>query len=331
MDSQLVAFCNSNQKYFDSDIFKKKFLGYLELVLKRRVNLIETQLVALEDDLLVVSSKEALDLSIRKPKFTMFQRLAAMLPILLPTLKETREFHTSIFLGDAPLDRSYSGIAMSSCSPSALLVPDAHYLMSFGYTTPLGIKCRSFEYSADRIGKVYWRGSLSGPFNLEKPMENQRFKFVYETINNPVMDARITRIPEYHQRSLTPYLASLGNMFSPPEPFINNLNYNYAVDIDGHANSWDAFFLKLAAGLPILKIESKFGFRQWYYDDLVDGYNFISILSDNMERRLADVLSASKVQLQSLSRAARSLVGRYPYNSVVKKYQAEVLEFCLRD
>jgi hypothetical protein len=53
--------------------------------------------------------------------------------------------------------------------------------------------------------------------------------------------------------------------------------YRYQIDIDGNSNAWSGLFIKLLTGSPVLKIQSRKGYRQWYYDKLVPWYNFVPI------------------------------------------------------
>ena len=63
--------------------------------------------------------------------------------------------------------------------------------------------------------------------------------------------------------------------------------FRYHIDIDGASNAWRSLFLKLLSGSPVVKVESAWGFRQWYYDRLVPWVNYVPVRSD-----LADFIEA---------------------------------------
>jgi hypothetical protein len=56
--------------------------------------------------------------------------------------------------------------------------------------------------------------------------------------------------------------------------------YRYQIDIDGNANAFIGCFVRLLTGSPILKVASRDGFRQWYYDRLVPWRNYVPVAAD---------------------------------------------------
>jgi hypothetical protein len=60
-------------------------------------------------------------------------------------------------------------------------------------------------------------------------------------------------------------------------PIIRFMDYKYSVDIDGNSSSWPGLFTKLLMKNAVIKVASREGFRQWYYDRLIPWQNFIPL------------------------------------------------------
>ena len=56
--------------------------------------------------------------------------------------------------------------------------------------------------------------------------------------------------------------------------------WRYQIDIDGNSNAWEGLFTKLLTGSLVLKVESAFGFRQWYYDRLLPWRHVVPVAKD---------------------------------------------------
>ncbi len=51
-------------------------------------------------------------------------------------------------------------------------------------------------------------------------------------------------------------------------------------DIDGFTNAWSNFMQRLKLGCCVLKVDSQFGFRQWYYDQIQPWVHYVPIKAD---------------------------------------------------
>lgn len=65
-----------------------------------------------------------------------------------------------------------------------------------------------------------------------------------------------------------------------PVPAIDQMQYQYLIDIDGWSNSWSGLFQKLLLGSTILKVTSRKGAKQWYYDRMVPFETHLPVKSD---------------------------------------------------
>jgi hypothetical protein len=64
------------------------------------------------------------------------------------------------------------------------------------------------------------------------------------------------------------------------KPYVSSLEFQkfrYQIDIDGYTSAWSALFQKLATGSTVLKVGSRDGWRQWYYDKLVPWENYVPV------------------------------------------------------
>lgn len=69
-------------------------------------------------------------------------------------------------------------------------------------------------------------------------------------------------------------------LIGAPVPALSWGQRRYAIDIDGNGNAWDNFFHRLLLGCCVIKVESHFGYRQWYYDRLQPGEHFVPVRRD---------------------------------------------------
>src|SRR5215469_1921613 len=60
--------------------------------------------------------------------------------------------------------------------------------------------------------------------------------------------------------------------FVPPDE-LAKVKYN--IDVDGHTNAWGALFTKLLSGSPVLKVASRAGYTQLYYERLKPWVNYV--------------------------------------------------------
>jgi hypothetical protein len=58
------------------------------------------------------------------------------------------------------------------------------------------------------------------------------------------------------------------------------INDKFALDIDGHTNTWSNFLVRMHLGCCVLKIASQHGYRQWYYDRIRPWEHFVPVRAD---------------------------------------------------
>jgi hypothetical protein len=172
------------------------------------------------------------------------------------------------------------GLAFCDARPEFKLVPDHTFLVSCGEKN---LTRHYLEHDipwSERLPRALWRGSTTG-----MPAENgwrglDRIALCELAARYPDrFDAGITRIVQINDLNEISAIRASGLMkdFMSPKQFHH---YRYQIDIDGNTNSWSGLFQKLLTGSAVLKVASRRGFRQWYYDRLVPWHNFVPVATD---------------------------------------------------
>ena len=189
----------------------------------------------------------------------------------------------------------FESVSFCSRHPKACLIIDDEFAFTRGY--------QDFKLAADTVRRpwgerkpdFFWRGSTTGlrahePLEHE-PKENdaaedwtwlQRLALCRSAREAEVerfCDVGLTRVVQIGEPSLVRRIETSGFM-KPSVERTEFVKHQYVFDIDGNSNSWSGLYCSLYGGACVLKVESPHGFRQWYYDDLVAGRNYIPIKRD---------------------------------------------------
>jgi hypothetical protein len=186
---------------------------------------------------------------------------------------------------------SLPGLAFCDFRQGYYLIPDSTYISYDLY------KNHRIEFRADeipwhaRVPMAYWRGSASGlPADQSigwRSIPRVRLCKI-GAANLDVIDAGITDISEIHTDDPAARTdIEARNLMRPRVPPQTYRRFRYQIDIDGHSNAWEGFYLRLLTGSPVLKVASQLGFTQWYYDRLRPWKNFVPVktgMSDLVEK-----------------------------------------------
>lgn len=238
-----------------------------------------------------------------------------------------RGVKVAINLGDSGNeDRTMS---YSSRFPSAALIPDPDFVLSNAYAAEKRKSEGLIEKWQQRQPLAYWRGTDSGVGHYEDFKKAPRVLIAMLSRRHPeIIDARITNVePRANEMECRAFYQNNGLMtgFEPPETM---LNYQYQIDIDGNSNAWRGLFLKLISGSPVFKVESEFGFKQWYYDQLKPWINFVPLapdLSDCVDKM--NFLRGRPEMAESIARNARVLAVSMTYDAQLDLAAASMLKF----
>ena len=200
------------------------------------------------------------------------------------------------------------GLAFSDGRPDRWLIPDPVYLSEDGYRRTARHYLRQDVPWNDRYKIAFWRGATTGGEDSDDNWEMlDRVRLCRIGAAHPALfDAGLAGIVQLSEADTAAVNASgLVRKFVPETQFHE---FRYQIDIDGNTNSWPGLFQKLLTGSPVLKVASRNGHRQWYYERLVPWTNFVPVASDmsDLVEKL-EWLIAHDAEAQRIGAAGRSL------------------------
>lgn len=246
-------------------------------------------------------------------------RVLPYLHYLVASGVEAAEFVVDTSDGDQP---SLAKLRFSSPHPGDILVPDCIFHASRGYATErqaAEADAVDWNYRRDTI---VWRGTCTGggrvPWAgaaLDNAGFNQRVRLCLALRDAPGTDVRISGTDQgtwpmsYFDR------LGISGLRRPEREWLGD---KYAIDIDGWSNAWSNLLIRMLYGCCVLKVESAFGFRQWYYDRLRPWQHYVPVkadLSDLAERidwarsnamRCGEIAAEGQMLAQSLDWAGET-------------------------
>ena len=206
------------------------------------------------------------------------------------------------------------GVAYCANTDDFLLVPDNYFITTQGYSQLKELFNQQRPSWKERLPLAFWRGGTTGIRRSSSDWKSLPRVKLSEIAreHSSLIDAKLSTVVQTMSQAEAEEVRGSGLVAGPaaPEQF---LKYKYQIDIDGNSNSWPGLIQKLLTGSPVLKVESPLGFRQWYYDKLEPGRNFVPVkadlsdlidkikwLNDN-DREAEEIGSAGLLLAQSLS------------------------------
>ena len=177
-----------------------------------------------------------------------------------------------------PSDR----LLFSGSAPNALLVPDSEFYNSNAYAHVHAYKIGQRPWS-ERDQAFVWRGSTTGTedHSFGSGIERlQRVRFCLMSREIPDTDCKISKITEPLDQHRDQLELSALEICGESVAERSWADRKFAFDIDGNTNAWSNFFVRMLLGCCVLKVDSPFGFRQWYYERLTPWTHFVPIKSD---------------------------------------------------
>ncbi len=227
---------------------------------------------------------------------------------LLPMLAECRDAPTGSVALNTDDYGLEPGLAFSDARPDRWLIPDPIFLSEDAYQATARHYLRHDIPWSERYRIAFWRGATTGgEIDCERWEELDRVRLCRIAAANPsLFDAGLCGLVQLSEADISAVEASgLVRSFVPETRFHE---YRYQIDIDGNTNSWPGLFQKLLTGSPVLKVTSRHGHRQWYYDRLVPWENFVPVASDMSDLvEKVDWLIAHDAEAQRIGAAGRML------------------------
>ena len=232
-----------------------------------------------------------------------------------------------------------SGPVAGFSSPHAdsRLVPDRGFFRSAGYRAARRLAARGPQW-ADRTTEVVWRGGPNGHGLYATPDMDWRDNRLRQRVRLCLLgqvlqqgsgaaslpsDLRLVSVP-HHDVEAAARLRSSG-LLADPMPAHSWRQRQFAVDIDGYANAFSNFFLRLLFGCCVLKVASPRGFRQWYYDRLEPWVHYVPVSADlsDFEQRL-DWCRRHPRSCRDIARAGQQLAFAMTYDRERRRAVAQL-------
>lgn len=183
--------------------------------------------------------------------------------------------------GDAP---SGGRFAPSTNLPRMVPIPDPYFFRTTGFQSFRELADAEAPAWSDRSGEIVWRGTSAGHGTFDPVLGGQcaaraaqRLELILAAQRVPGVDAALSR---YGNREFRAELLEAGGFLKPLVPEESWAHRKFAIDVDGWTNTWSNLFVRMLLGCCVLKLDSKFGFRQWYYDRLIPWEHYVPVRAD---------------------------------------------------
>ncbi|MCG3268469.1 glycosyl transferase family 90 [Yoonia sp. I 8.24] len=172
--------------------------------------------------------------------------------------------------------------AYCSNSPDVVPLPDPHFFRAGGYAETDKFAATQAQDWGDRSDEIIWRGRVNNPglYSLDPALQDnpgvkQRLRMAQKCKALGVNFRFVDGVGEVVHGPLAS--AGLIGEYIPTHDWGG---MKYAIDIDGYTNAWCNFLQRLKLGCCVLKVDSQFGFRQWYYHKLTAWEHYVPISAD---------------------------------------------------
>ena len=260
-------------------------------------------------------------------------RLIGSVPMFVTCAREKLVEEGAAILNIADAAR-FPSIGYCANIDSVMLVPDPDYLSSRGYESFLKHLADNPVPWPERNQIAFWRGATTGHVDGTQPswLGLQRVKLcqTVQGAHEALFDVGISRLQLPKDDPGNEGIRAAGLV----KPFVSNLDfqkYRYQIDIDGYTSAWSALFQKLATGSTVLKVGSRDGWRQWYYDKLVPWENYVPV-----EPEMGDLVEKTRWlidhddEAERIGANGRALALSMTYDSQIRAAAETVAEWMRR-
>ena len=206
-------------------------------------------------------------------------RAAAPAWWLLNSEDEGARLTISLSDGDHP---SLGDFSFSAHDPALTLLPDSYFFRRRGYFR-LQHRAAGLAPPWDqREDGVLWRGDTNGqglfslnPALADHPGVKQRLRLALKAQSLSGIDARFVLRDGKDGAAL-----AAAGLLADRVPMFSWTGRKFALDVDGFSNAWSNLLERFHMGCCVLKVDSEFGFRQWYYDRLEPFVTHVPVKAD---------------------------------------------------
>jgi hypothetical protein len=183
--------------------------------------------------------------------------------------------------GDAP---SAARFSPSTNRTDVVPVPDPYFFRFSGFEAFRRLAERENIAWADRSDDIVWRGASSGlgtfdpVLGAQRPLQAaQRLDLILAAQKVPGVDAGLAN---YRRDEFRPELLERSGVLRAPVAEESWARRKFAIDVDGQTNTWSNLIVRMHLGCCVLKLDSKYGYRQWYYYRLVPWEHYVPVRAD---------------------------------------------------
>lgn len=220
----------------------------------------------------------------QKPE-EVFQRAATVLSVAAGSAAK-RGLPVAADISDGE-DSDAGLLSFCSYNPGAILIPDHLFNQTRGYERERELARVCVTTWDARNDQILWRGSTTGIGLISKPDLDvadaeliPRVRLCLALKNVPGTDVKLSGVTQSQDKRLDQQrLAAAGILGEFVYP-MTWYGFKFAIAIDGNSNTWSAFFTRLLMGCCVLKVDSPYGYRQWYYKDLEPWTHYVPVKAD---------------------------------------------------
>jgi hypothetical protein len=220
--------------------------------------------------------------------FRRFPLVGALLSQVAGELAEGDSLQGILDISDGTDAGNYPRLAFSSARSDTVLIPDPYLYFNDNNSVYRAYAERSVKKWVERRDIVFWRGGSGGPRLCSPDPQNprdwscqQRLRLCQAARDSRYgarLDIALSHANTIAEAYLRESLAKEG-FLKPEVPKLEFFEYRYLIDVDGWTNAW-SLLDKLIGAAVLLKVDSAFGYRQWFYDRLIPWENYIPLAAD---------------------------------------------------
>lgn len=178
--------------------------------------------------------------------------------------------------------QSHAPYRYSVTSSLYTALPDSHFFRDFGYAATDAFAANQAQDWDDRSGDIIWRGAPNGMgiFSLDPALIDNAGVLQRLRMTSKCKDLGVDFRFLYDRKQPFCDVLQTAGLIGDRIDRHDWGGMKYAIDIDGFSNAWCNFMQRLKLGCCVLKVDSQFGFYQWYYDKLKPWDHFVPIKAD---------------------------------------------------
>lgn len=221
-------------------------------------------------------------------------------------------------------DRASSArFSPSTFLPGVVPFPDSFFLASDGYALHRREGSEPVAWDM-RSELILWRGSMNGPDSFVPAVAKarpdlgaQRLLLALAAQGVAGVDVRFINAGLTELSRAEFERLGLAGEYVPPLSWAAR---KFAIDVDGWTNAWPNYFCRMLDGCCVFKVQSKFGYRQWFYDRLQPWVHYIPVAPDcrDFAERVAWARSHDG-ECREIARRARDVMLRQTFEAVSRE------------